>query len=126
MFLGRFSVESTHPGTSGPTVVMAIALLYLAVPDTSDGKTNIDRLRSFDIGGGILSVGWSIPLLFALQEGGIYYDWNSAVIVATLVAGLVCMFIFGVYEAWITYRTDKEPIFPATFLANPVMALLLL
>lgn len=96
------------------------------MPNLKDNKSNLDRLRRFDLVGGILSVCWPIPLLFALQEGGVHYGWNSAVIVGTLVAGLVALVLFGAYEAWITYHTEKEAIFPFRFLRDPVMALLLL
>jgi hypothetical protein len=96
------------------------------MPGLNDGKSNKDRLRSFDIGGGILSVCWPIPLLFALQEGGVHYEWSSGVIIGTLTAGLVALLMFGSYEAWITHKTNKEPIFPFRFLYFPPMALLLL
>jgi hypothetical protein len=48
------------------------------------------------------------------------------VIIGTLIAGLAALLLFGVYEAWITYRTREEAVFPFRFLANPAMALLLL
>jgi len=96
------------------------------MPKLVDGKTNMDRLRRFDPIGGILSVCWSVPLLFALQEGGSRHPWDSSVIVGTLVAGIVALFVFGLYEAWITYRTSKEAIFPIRLLKNKSLVLVFL
>lgn len=96
------------------------------MPKLADGKTNKERFVRLDVIGGILSICWSIPLLFALQEGGGEHDWNSSVIIGTLTSGIVAMIIFGLYEAWITYKTEKEPIFPVRLLSDPVVALILL
>ncbi|KAF2655372.1 MFS general substrate transporter [Lophiostoma macrostomum CBS 122681] len=111
---------------NGPTVAAAIVLLFFAMPSLKEDKSNSERRRNFDVVGGVLSVCWSIPLLFALQEGGLHYEWNSAVIIGTLVCGLMGLLLFGVYEGWITYRTHKEAVFPFRFLTRPEMALLLL
>lgn len=96
------------------------------MPGLKDGKSNRERARGFDVLGGILSVCWPIPILFALQEGGVHYGWNSGTIIGTLVAGVVLLLLFGIHQAWITYRTRKEAIFPFRFLTNPTMALMLL
>lgn len=117
---------SDDPICSGPVVATALVLLFFSMPGLNDGKSNRDRLRSFDIIGGVLSVCWPIPLLFALQEGGVHYEWDSGIIIGTLVAGLVLLLLFGIYEAWITYWTTKEAIFPFQFIRNPATALLLL
>lgn len=111
---------------NGPTVVIAIVILFLSMPALKDGKTNTERFRSLDGIGGLLSVGWPIPLIFALQEAGVSHPWNSSVIIGTLTTGIALFFIFGIYETWITYRTSREPIFPMHFLGNPSMALTLL
>ncbi|KAH7391856.1 putative MSF multidrug transporter [Pyrenochaeta sp. MPI-SDFR-AT-0127] len=111
---------------NGPIVAIAIALLFMSMPSLKDGKTNSQRIRSLDGIGGILSVCWPIPLIFALQEAGGSHSWSSGVIIGTLVTGLVLLIAFGVYETWVTYRTKKEPIFPVNFLRNPSMALVLL
>jgi MFS family permease len=111
---------------NGPIVATSLVLLLMSMPGLKDGISNRDRVRSFDVLGGILSVCWPVPLLFALQEGGAQYEWSSGVIIGTLTAGLVLFLIFGSYEAWITYRTKKDAIFPFRFITNPAMAFLLL
>ncbi|KAH7132481.1 putative MFS multidrug transporter [Dendryphion nanum] len=111
---------------NGPIVATCAAILFFSIPGLKDGKSMRDRLRGFDIVGGILSVCWPIPLLFALQEAGARYGWSSGVIIGTLVAGISLLLIFGLYETWITYRTVQEAVFPIRFLKNPIMALHLL
>jgi len=101
-------------------------LLFFSMPSLKDQKSNIERIRGLDGIGGFLSVCWPIPLIFALQEAGVSHPWGSGVIIGTLVTGIVLFFTFGVYETWITYRTETDPIFPIRFLRNPSMALILL
>ncbi|KAH7077231.1 putative MFS multidrug transporter [Paraphoma chrysanthemicola] len=111
---------------NGPVVALAIILLFVSVPRLSSGKSNAERVRGLDGIGGLLSVCWPIPLIFALQEAGVSHPWNSSVIIGTLTAGIALLLLFGLYEAWVTYRSDREPIFPIHFLRNPSMALVLL
>jgi hypothetical protein len=101
-------------------------LLFVSLPPLNDGKTNLERIRSLDSIGGILSVSWPIPLIFALQEAGVSHAWGSGIIIGTLTAGIVLLVLFGAFETWITYRTPRDPIFPVHFLCNPSMALILL
>lgn len=107
-------------------MTIAIVLLFISMPTMKDGKTNAERIRSLDSAGGVLSVCWPIPLIFALQEAGGSYAWNSSVVIGTLTAGFTLFLIFGLYEIWVTYKTAKDPIFPVHFLRNPSMALVLL
>jgi hypothetical protein len=100
-------------------------LLFFFMPGLDGGKSSKDRLRGFDGIGGILSVSWPIPLLFALQEAGVHYEWKSGVIIGTLITGGVLFFLFGFYEAWISKKTKIDAIFPMRFLTNPAMALTL-
>lgn len=103
-----------------------MALIFFAMPSLKDNKSNAERVRTLDGIGGVLSVCWPIPLIFALQEAGVSHSWSSGVIIGTLVTGLVLFFTFGAYETWVTYRTKTDPIFPIHFLCNPSMALILL
>ena len=101
-------------------------LIFISMPSLKDGRSNAERIRTLDGIGGILSVCWPIPLIFALQEAGILQPWSSGVIIGTLVAGIFLLILFGLYETWITYHTKKEPIFPIHFLQNPSMVIILL
>lgn len=103
-----------------------MVLIFFSMPSLNDGKSNAERIHGLDNIGGILSVCWPIPLIFALQEAGVSHPWSSGVIIGTLTAGFVLFFVFGLYETWVTYRTKTEPVFPIHFLRNPSMALILL
>lgn len=111
---------------NGPIVVTAMVLIFFSMPPLKDGKSNAERIRSLDGIGSLLSVCWSIPLLFALQEAGVSHPWSSGIIIGTLVAGLVLLIIFGLYEYWVTYKTKIDAIFPIHFLRKSPVALLLL
>lgn len=103
-----------------------MALLFFSMPVLKDGKSHSERLRGLDSFGGLLSISWPIPLIFALQEAGVSHAWSSGVIIGTLVTGIVILILFGLYETWVTYRTNTDPIFPIRLLRNPPMALTLL
>ncbi|KAF1949345.1 hypothetical protein CC80DRAFT_555388 [Byssothecium circinans] len=54
-----------------------MVILFLIMPSLDDGKSTEEQLRGFDGIGGVLSISWPIPLLFALQEAGVHYAWKS-------------------------------------------------
>lgn len=111
---------------NGPVLAVAIMILFISMPKFQDGKSNLERLRDLDSIGGILSVCWPIPLLFALQEAGASHSWSSGVIIGTLMTGIVLLILFGLYEIWIQHRTSKDAIFPVQLLQNPAVRLIFL
>ncbi|KAF2499849.1 MFS general substrate transporter [Lophium mytilinum] len=111
---------------NGPILGVAFITLWLALPGMTEVKSHKERIKNFDILGGILSIVWPIPLLFALQEGGSRWEWNSSVIVGTLTGGIVGFIVFISYETWVTFRTTKDPVLNIMFFKKPSMALLLL
>jgi fucose permease len=111
---------------SGPIVAIAMLLLFFSMPSLKDGRSNTERIRSLDSIGGVLSVCWPIPLIFALQEAGVSHPWSSGIIIGTLVTGIVLLILFGIHESWVTYKTKGDAIFPVHFLRSPPMGLLLL
>ncbi|KAL4884292.1 major facilitator superfamily domain-containing protein [Aspergillus karnatakaensis] len=113
-----------------PLGALAIVILALAMPGTSIPTANRQTLARLDTIGAILSVGWLIPLLFALEEGGSHHTWSSSVIIGTLTAGFVALVLFLAYESWVDYRAAKktsaqESIFPIRFLRDPLQGLFL-
>ncbi|KAF2684683.1 MFS general substrate transporter [Lentithecium fluviatile CBS 122367] len=111
---------------NAPVVGISFALLFFAMPALKDGKSIRDRLRGFDGFGAILSVCWPVPLLFALQEAGVQFEWKSGVIIGTLITGLALLLLFGLYEAIISNKAKIDAMFPAKFATNPALALQLL
>jgi hypothetical protein len=112
--------------SSAPIIGTSFTLLFFAMPSTKDGKSIRDRFRGFDSVGSILSICWPVPLLFALQEAGVQYEWKSGVIIGTLVTGIALFLLFGLYETVISIKTTIDAIFPIRFLTNPALALMLL
>lgn len=110
-----------------------------------DFSTTFTRqaISRIDLGGALLSLAFSILLVFALQEGGVDFPWSSPTIIATLTAGVVCFFLFILWEEWIVGDHRKslhpgfinhrlmpaeacEPIFPMRLTKHRVIASLLL
>ncbi|CAN9403798.1 unnamed protein product [Alternaria alternata] len=66
---------------NGPVIGVAMVMLFYSMPAFDDGRTNLQRIRQLDIYGGIMSVCWPIPLIFALQEAGVSHTWGSGIII---------------------------------------------
>ncbi|KAH2185472.1 hypothetical protein KXV52_002908 [Aspergillus fumigatus] len=111
-----------------PFAAIATVLLGVAIPVSDDIRFNRQAFKRLDYVGSFLSICWLIPLLFALQEGGTYYAWDSSEVIGTLVGGIVALIVFLAYEAWLQRRRDsaREPIFPIRFVRDPLQGLLLL
>lgn len=112
---------------SGPAVAVAFAILFFSIPNINQVRFDRENLRRIDIGGGFLSVAWSILVVFALQEGGAAYPWKHGIILGTLISGIFALFLFAGYE-WFIARTSKiiEPIFPLRLLKDPAFTFLVL
>lgn len=66
--------------------------------------TTIFPRKSFsrvDLGGTVLSLTFSILLVFAMQQGGIEYPWSSATVVVTLTISVICFLLFILWEEFI-------------------------
>ncbi|GES62124.1 MFS general substrate transporter [Aspergillus terreus] len=111
-----------------PLAAIATVLLGVAIPASDDTKFNRQAFERLDFVGSFLSICWLIPLLFALQEGGGDYSWDSSEVIGTLVGGIAALVVFLTYEAWLQHRqgSAREPIFPIRFVRDPMQGLLLL
>ncbi|RJE22912.1 Major Facilitator Superfamily [Aspergillus sclerotialis] len=85
-----------------------------------------ENLRRVDVIGALLSLAWPTMLVFALEEGGEAYAWNSSQIIGTLTGSGVSLIAFGFYEVWVQRRGRQEPIFSVKFLKDPMLSLNLL
>lgn len=79
-------------------------------------------LRRLDPIGGLLSISWAIPLVFALQEGGASFSWTSGAILGPLVGGIVAAAIFVGWEGWLRKRT-VDTLLPLNLFHDPVITL---
>lgn len=74
----------------------------------------------------ILSLGAMVALLFALEEGGLHYEWSSPAIVTCLVVQAGLWVLFGAWETFLTLRAKKLnidilPILPSRLFARRVI-----
>lgn len=74
-------------------------------------------LKRIDVFGILFLLAASILLVFALEQGGTRYEWNSATIVAVLVLAGLSWIAFALWEYWLERsRSLQEPIFPLRLL----------
>lgn len=109
-----------------PCGVVAMILILIAWPKiTSVGKIPLKRL---DFVGATLFLVFSVFVVFVMEEGGAgIYAWSSATIIAMIVVAATALLVFG---AWIWYFSTHSkvfsPIFPAHFLTNRIMLVIMM
>jgi hypothetical protein len=83
-------------------------------------RSNLQRV---DLLGAFLILVASVLLVFALEEGGSRYRWDSAAIIASLVISTIAWISFIAWEVWLEKsHSIPEPIFPMRLLKNRVLA----
>ncbi|KAJ1913696.1 hypothetical protein H4219_005099 [Mycoemilia scoparia] len=85
-------------------VTVVTSLIFLRIP--TQRSSWLSKLKRVDFLGSFIVVSGLVLLLLALSWGGKEYAWNSAVVVALLVVGLVLLVVFVFVEAYI----PAEPI----------------
>ncbi len=117
---------TVRPFYSVPCGAVIIALIFWKYP-TKTGASAYSKsaLAQVDLPGVILSLAGSIMLVFALEQGGVKYSWNSGIIIASFVVAGVAWVIFGLWEVILTSgfaKTTMRPIFPTRLLTHRVVA----
>lgn len=86
-----------------------LAIWYKPPPrPNSVGLSKMECLRRMDFIGAFFGIGGVTAFLVGLNWGGQPYAWSSAHVVGCLVAGLVSLLIFGLWEKF----GAKYPMFP--------------
>jgi hypothetical protein len=72
----------------------------------------------------LLSLGGSVLLVFALEQAGGIYPWQSPVIVGTLVGSFLCWVFFVGWEQKLSHPSSlgMMPIFPLRIIRRRVLA----
>ena len=92
---------------------MSEASLKLSPRQRLRCKFERSTLARIDIVGIFLLLASSVLLIFALEEGGTRYFWNSAAIVSSLVIAIVLLIVFVIWETFLGESTMvQEPVFP--------------
>ncbi|KAJ4117611.1 hypothetical protein NW768_010978 [Fusarium equiseti] len=69
----------------------------------------------------------SVLLVFALEEGGTRYPWNSPVVISTLIIAIICFIAFGFWEVHVEHSPSKqEPVFPPSICKDRICSAMLL
>ncbi|KAK7431791.1 hypothetical protein QQZ08_001731 [Neonectria magnoliae] len=111
---------------NAPGIAVVFAILGKFMENPKSKKEVRDSMKTMDVVGALLSLAWAIPLIFALQEGGDKFEWNSGVIIGTLVTGGVMLILFVLWEGWAYRRTNIDGIFPVHLLKRSVTVLIFL
>ena len=104
-----------------PCCGFVIALILVSWPKTpSPGRIT---LRQLDLMGCLLFIVASVPLVFALQEGGAQvHAWKSAAVVVCLVLSGTAIVVLG-FWIWFFSKPNRRivPLFPQKIVAHRIM-----
>jgi hypothetical protein len=119
---------------SPPAGASSIALVALFLPSKTHEQTSDMRVRfrtkfskraleRVDLLGAFLILVASVLLVFALEEGGSRYPWDSAAVIASFVLSGFAWVAFVAWEIWLEKSNSvQEPIFPMRLLKSHVVA----
>jgi len=88
-------------------------------------KINVRSLRRIDWPGSILSLAASVMLIFALEESGTVYAWDSVIIIASFEIQGFCWILFAAWETLLSselFNWPMLPIFPTRLVSHRVVA----
>lgn len=85
-------------------------------------------MHRLDVLGAFLNLAASILLVFALQEGGSRFPWNSAAIIATFILSGITWMAFLGWEGIVGRLTNnvQEAVFPLRLIKDRIFIGLLL
>ncbi|RFN45608.1 hypothetical protein FIE12Z_10162 [Fusarium flagelliforme] len=120
----------------GGVLAFVLVAIFLPASEQSSQLSLIKVIRSkikrsnwvrIDYLGIVLLLAASVLLVFALEEGGTRYSWNSAVIISTLIIAIVCFIAFGFWEVHVEHSSSKqEPVFPPSICKDRICSAMLL
>ncbi|QRW09763.1 major facilitator superfamily transporter [Ceratobasidium sp. AG-Ba] len=91
-----------------PITMACVIQLWWMLPQNKMNGGFVEKLRKVDFTGSILSLGAVVLVLVPLSGGGVYYSWNSALVITmlTIVSALTVVFIL------VEWRIAELPILP--------------
>src|SRR5438552_2788315 len=87
---------------SGPCVIIPAMCFLAGFPGDTKDSYELRSWKEFDYVGGVLILAAPVLVVFGLQEAGEgLYDWNSAIVLCTLIIGIVCWLLLFIWEYFI-------------------------
>jgi hypothetical protein len=85
-------------------------------------RFTVSAFQRLDLFGAALMLVASILLVYALEEAGTRFSWDSAAIVCPLIVGILSWLLFVYYEVMLEKKKKvKEPIFPMRLLKSRML-----
>ncbi|RMZ75534.1 hypothetical protein DV738_g5436, partial [Chaetothyriales sp. CBS 135597] len=117
---------------NAPAGAVAILILAIFLPSSSTDTKFISRIRArfsqaswkrVDFVGAFLLLTASVLLVFALEEAGSRYPWDSAAILSTLIIAGICWIAFPFWEHHVeaSTKSNQEPVFPMRLLKDRIL-----
>ncbi|QRV95388.1 major facilitator superfamily transporter [Ceratobasidium sp. AG-Ba] len=91
-----------------PITTACVIQLWWMLPQNKMSGGFVEKLRKVDFTGSILSLGAVVLVLVPLSGGGVYYSWNSALVITLLTIGSALTVVFILVE----WRIAELPILP--------------
>lgn len=85
--------------------------------------TALEKLKSFDWLGIVLSAAMYVSLVLAFSFGGAIWDWDDGRFIALVVVWVVLLAAFALTQYFCVFSNEKDRIFPCDFLRDPQMIL---
>ncbi|GFF74437.1 MFS general substrate transporter [Aspergillus lentulus] len=120
----------------GGLAALILVVCCLPTSETSSRLTFRERLRTklskskcarVDTCGMFLLLASSVLIVFALEEGGSRYPWDSAAIIVPFVLAIIAAVVLAIWEVSLERKGSvQEPVFPPSILKNRLLAAMLL
>ncbi|KAG8710616.1 hypothetical protein FRC09_021007 [Ceratobasidium sp. 395] len=91
-----------------PITTACLVQLWWMLPQNKMSGGFREKLRKVDFIGSIISLAAGVLVLVPLSGGGIYYSWNSALVISMLTVGSILAVLFILVE----WRIAELPILP--------------
>ncbi|XXG95742.1 hypothetical protein Hte_002012 [Hypoxylon texense] len=101
-----------------------IYLFLLPSIPRKEGMPIMEKVKSLDWLGIILTAGMYCCFTVAFTSGGAVWDWNDDRTIALIVVFGVCAIAFGVTQARALFTNKIDRLFPCDFLRDPQLVLL--
>ncbi|KAJ2716580.1 hypothetical protein H4R19_000564 [Coemansia spiralis] len=102
-----------------PFCAIALLLVMLTMRLPRPSGSIKEKARKIDVLGTCLFLAGCVPLLLGLSWGGREHSWTSPLVLGCVLAGLLALVAFFVFEWW----SPREPIVPARLLVIRNVAL---